>query len=326
MRQVALGNEGMRSSALGFGCAGLLGRVGRRDSLRALSAAFDAGITFYDTARSYGYGESEALLGEFLRGRRDQALVSTKFGILPAKTNFLKETVKPLARKVLQIVPGARKIVQKQIGAQFSANHFSVAALRESLETSLRKLRTDYVDFLFMHSAPAAVLEQGDLLEELQKMVDAGKVRRFGISAEPGVIEVALAASVPGLQSFQFPYNVFDLGIARSFAGCGNDLVAVANHPFGGVRRVVESKARLAAIAAGDFSPRDLREKLRMVDDEVLADVVLNAITSSTGIQVVIPSMMQVKHLRTNVAVMEKSRFSCDELAWIRSALTASAG
>jgi aryl-alcohol dehydrogenase-like predicted oxidoreductase len=326
MRQVSLGNTGMQASALGFGCAALLGRVGRRDSLRALSEAFDAGITFYDTARSYGYGESEALLGEFLRTRRDKVVISTKFGILPAKTNFLKETVKPLARKVLQIAPGARKAVQRQIGAQFSGNNFSLAVLRDSLETSLRKLRTDYVDFLFMHSAPAAVLEQGDLLEELQKMVDAGKVRRFGISAEPDVIEAALDARIAGLESFQFPCNVFDLGTARLFVMRGNDLVAVANHPFGGVRRVAESKARLAAIAADDAAPRELREKLREMDDAVLAEVVLNAITSGTGIQIVIPSMMQVKHLRSNVAAMEQSRFDSDELAWICDALTASAG
>jgi aryl-alcohol dehydrogenase-like predicted oxidoreductase len=62
------------------------------------------------------------------------------------------------------------------------------------------------------------------------------------------------------------------------------------------------------------------------MDDAVLADVVLNAITSSTGIQIVIPSMMQVKHLRTNVAAMEQSRFDSDELAWVCDALTPSAG
>jgi aryl-alcohol dehydrogenase-like predicted oxidoreductase len=326
MRQVALDNQETSSSALGFGCSALLGRVGRQDSLRALGAAYDAGITFYDTARSYGYGESEALLGEFLRGRRDRLVISTKFGILPAKTNLLKQTVKPLVRKVLQIAPGARKAVQRQIGSQFSANHFSVAVLRESLETSLKKLRSDYVDFLFMHSAPAEVLEQSDLLEELQKLVDVGKVRRFGISADPDVIETALEARIPGLQSFQFPCNVFDLGIARRFADCSDEFVAVANHPFGGVQRVAESKAKLAEFAADEAAPLELREKLRVVDDSVLADVVLNAIATGTGINVVIPSMMQMKHLHTNVAAMEKSRFSLRELAWMRDALTASAG
>ncbi len=93
----AIGGAGRWGNArvgAGVGCSAVLGRVGRKESLAALGAAYDAGITFYDTARSYGYGESEALLGEFLRGRRDSVVVSTKFGILPAQTSFLKETVK----------------------------------------------------------------------------------------------------------------------------------------------------------------------------------------------------------------------------------------
>jgi aryl-alcohol dehydrogenase-like predicted oxidoreductase len=318
MRTVALGAGGMRSSVLGFGCSAVMGRVGRKDSLAALGAAYDAGITFYDTARSYGYGESEAVLGEFLRGRRDSVVVATKFGVLPARTTFLKETIKPLARKVLKMVPSARKAVQKQIGAQFSANNFSVPVLRESVETSLRKLGTDYVDLLFMHSAPVSVLQQEDLLAAMQQMVSEGKVRRVGISAEPEVIEAALAKELAGLRSFQFPCNLFDLGIAARLYGCGDDVVAVANHPFGGVQRVAESKTLLAALGKNDAASRELREKLLVVDDVVLADVVLNAITDGTGIQVVIPSMMQLGHLRTNVAAMEKSRFSAEELGWLR--------
>jgi aryl-alcohol dehydrogenase-like predicted oxidoreductase len=313
----------MRASALGFGCSAVLGRVGRRESLAALGAAYDAGITFYDTARSYGYGESEALLGEFLRGRRESVVVSTKFGILPAQTNFFKETVKPLARKVLQMVPSARKAVQRQIGAQFSANNFTVEVLRESVETSLRRLGTDYVDLLFMHSAPVSVLQQEDLLAEMQTMVGEGKVRRAGISAEPEVIEAALEANPEGLKSFQFPCNLFDLRIAERLKGRESDVVAVANHPFGGVLRVAESKTRLAALGKDDGTSQALREKLLVVDDAVLADVVLNAITEGTGIQVVIPSMMQVRHLRTNVAVMERSQFSSEELAWLRRAMMA---
>ena len=323
MRTVELGNGGMRSSALGFGCSAVLGRVGRKDSLTALHAAYDAGITFYDTARSYGYGESEALLGEFLRGRRDTVVISTKFGIMPAQTSFLKETIKPVARKVLRLIPSARKAVQKQIGAQFSANQFSVPVLRDSLETSLRKLGTDYVDLLFMHSAPVSVLQQEDLLAAMQQMVQEGKVRRVGISAEPEVIVQAIAANLRGLRSFQFPCNLFDLEIAKKLDACGSDVAAVANHPFGGAQRVAESKARLMALAKEERTPALLREKLRTVDDAVLADVVLNAITDGTGIQVVIPSMMQVKHLRTNVAAMERSRFSAEELQWLREAMTA---
>src|SRR6202789_3252151 len=118
MQSIARGNFVIRTPALGFGCSAVLGRVGRKASLAALHAAYDAGITFFDTARSYGYGESEALLGEFLQGRRDSVLISTKFGILPTPTTPLKQSLKPLARTLLRLAPLTRKALQQQLAAQ----------------------------------------------------------------------------------------------------------------------------------------------------------------------------------------------------------------
>ena len=311
-----------RASALGFGCSAIMGRVGRRASLAALTAAYDAGITFFDTARSYGYGESEALLGEFLRARRDSVLLSTKFGILPTPTSPLKRALKPLARTLLQLAPSARQAMQRQLAAQSSPGHFSVTTLHASLHASLRALRTDYLDFLFLHEAPVSVLQQQDLLNALAQLVEAGKIRRVGIASQPEVIEAALAAGLPGLQSVQFPCNLFNLGIADRLAPAGSDILAIANHPFGGAAGITAGKALLASLASTPETPTALREKLRPADDAALADVVLNAITRDTGIQIVIPSMLRLDHLRANLAAMERSRFSSEELRWLRSAIT----
>ncbi len=104
-----------RPSVLGLGCASMMGRAGRRESLAALNAAYDAGITFYDTARSYGYGECEALLGEFFQGaRRDSIVLCTKFGILPGNPGGWKNRIKPLARAVLSVAPQLRGVARKQ--------------------------------------------------------------------------------------------------------------------------------------------------------------------------------------------------------------------
>jgi aryl-alcohol dehydrogenase-like predicted oxidoreductase len=323
MQSIAPDDSGMRASALGFGCSAIMGRVGRRASLSALTAAYDSGITFFDTARSYGYGESEALLGEFLRGRRDSVLLSTKFGIMPAATSPLKRALKPLARTLLRLAPSARQAMQRQLTAMSSPGHFSVAALHTSLHASLGALRTDYVDFLFLHEATASVLQQQDLLSALENLVTAGKIRRFGIASQPDVIEAALAAHLPALQSVQFPCNLFNLGVADRLAPAGSDIIAIANHPFGGAAGIAAGKALLTSLASAPETSTALREKLRPADDAALADIVLNTITHDAGVQIVVPSMLRLDHLRANLAAMERSRFSSEELYWLRSAITA---
>lgn len=323
MQSIARNDFFVRGPLLGFGCSAMMGRVGRKASLAALAAAYDAGILFYDTARSYGYGESEALLGEFLRGRRDKVLVSTKFGILPAAIPPLKRALKPVARTFLRWAPGARGAMQGSLTAMSSAGHFGVAALHESLDASLRALRTDYVDFLFLHEAPANVLQQDDLFAALRRLVAAGKVRRFGIASSQPVVQAALAARLPGLESLQFPCNVLDLELPENLSTASGEIVAIANHPFGGAAGVALGKTLLATFAGAFETPVVLREKLEAIDDALLADVVLNTITRGTRVQVVVPSMLRLDHLRANVAAMQHSRFSSEELRWLRSAIAA---
>lgn len=322
MRSVRLGETGLSSSVLGFGCSALLGRSGRRDSLRALAAAWDAGITFYDTARSYGYGESEALLGEFLRARRDRAVIATKFGILPSPQPLWKRAARPIVRGLLSVVPSARGAVRKQAAAEFTPGQFTVAVLERSLHESLRRLRTGYVDLLFMHAAPAAVLADEELLAALSRFVSAGKVRVAGISCEPDVAALAIRQNPPALRAVQFPCNVFDLSAAANLdAPPGRGWAKFANHPFGGVLRVQRCREILREIAASSATPADLREKLGPVDDPILADVVLNLILQGTGIHVVIPAMMKPAHLRQNAAAIAQSRFAPAEIEALRNAL-----
>jgi aryl-alcohol dehydrogenase-like predicted oxidoreductase len=327
MRTTEFGKTGINASVLGFGCSAIMGRTGRKDSIAALEAAWDAGITIYDTARSYGYGESEALLGEFLQGKRSQAVISTKFGILASRQQLWKRAAKPLARTLLSLVPGSHTMLRKQAAGQFTGNQFTLAVLQTSLEESLRKLRTDYVDFLFMHAAPASVLEQDDLLSGLAKLVEAGKVRSAGISADPDVIGQTLRRNPASLTSLQFPCNIFDLSAANALAASASSgkFAAIANHPFGGSLRVQQGREKLISIARAEDTPTALRQKLGSVDDQTLADVVLNMILSGTGIHTVVPAMMKVPHLKKNVAAINNSRFTDEDIQWLRKEMNSTA-
>jgi aryl-alcohol dehydrogenase-like predicted oxidoreductase len=310
-------------SVLGFGCSGIMGRVGERDSIRALDKAWDLGINFFDTARSYGYGESERVVGQFLRTKRDQAVVATKFGIVPAPQSFFKRIAKPIVRRAISIVPSSRQLIRRQVDAQFTGGVFSVPALKTSFEESLRKLRTDYVDILYLHSAPSSVLVNDELFEELDKLKSSGKVRAIGFSSEPEVCAEVRRRGAQVVNVFQFPCNLFNLGSVLESLGQSKDgAVLVGNNPFGGTQRVGETKSYLSSLLDTSSIPPSLRGKLTPMSSQAMADIVLNSILSYPGIHAVIPAMMRIPHLETNVQVVARSKFSPEELSWIRSRLT----
>ena len=252
-----------RVSVLGLGCAAMLGRTGRRDSLAALGAAYDAGITFYDTARSYGYGACEGLLGEFFAGKkRDSVVLSTKFGIVPANPNGWKQRVKPLARAALRLFPGLRGLARKQAADQFASGQFTVEILKSSFEMSLRELKTDHVDILLMHAAPISALHQDTLMDELGRLVEAGKVRLAGISGEEDVIGAVFANRPPQLRTAQFPLNILNLAFTAQTARAAESMFLVANHPFGGPEGISRCREKITCLHATAELPVSLREKL----------------------------------------------------------------
>lgn len=319
MRYVELNGIPVPASVLGFGCSALLGRSGRKESWNALTAAYDSGITFYDTARSYGYGQSESLLGEFFRGRRGRVIISTKFGILPVHQKWWARAARPVLREIISVAPSARKLIRNRVESQFEHARFSADVLRSSLEKSLRELNTDYVDFLFAHSATEDLLDNHELLAEIEKAVRHGKVRAAGISSTPAVISRILRDCPEFLKAFQFPVNLFD-GSANCMANTdGKGLTFIANHPFGGITRVTHCRNILQGILAVESSPATLRAKLQDINDDVLAELVLNSVLTIAKSDVVIPAMMKKRHLRSNVAAIRSSRFTASELSWIQT-------
>ena len=170
---------------LGLGCA-RLGSVLGRDQAEArnlIQAAFDRGIRLFDTANIYGQGESELILGAALRGQRKQANIVTKAGqYFPA----WMRAVKPLKRIITPLIRknGAGRYMVSRVREARLPQDFSDRALSASIESSLRRLKTDYVDFFLLHSPPSDVITDGEALGFLEKLREAGKVVKIGISCE----------------------------------------------------------------------------------------------------------------------------------------------
>ncbi|MGD0802432.1 MAG: aldo/keto reductase [Terracidiphilus sp.] len=313
----------IRTSVLGFGCGSVLGRVGRAASLRAMNVAWDEGITLFDTARSYGFGDAEAVLGEFLRGKREQAVVATKYGIAPQRLCALKRVTLPLARRALQ-VPGVRRLVRRDGGHGAACGQFSVAGLRASVDASLRQLRTDHLDLLFLHEATASTIYQQNLMAELDTLVQSGKVLHAGLYASADVVAGSIANGPAIISAVQFGANVFDpmtSGIAELNQ---RGMLLIANHPFGGVERLARTRETLASICADETTPVELREKLRDSNWQTLLEAIFAMILNGEGIHALVLSMMREDHLRANARAVASSSFSSAELALLRKRMLGS--
>ncbi len=232
--------------------------------------------------------------------------------------------MKPIARAALCVVPQPSGTVRKHVADQFVPGQFSVATLRSSFATSLRELKTDYVDILLMHGRSASVLQQEDILEELRRLIDSGKVRVAGVSADGDIIRAVFGKHSPILQAAQFPMNPFSMDLASQTPDAAKSLMLIANHPFGGAEGIARCRHQIDRLRLDPSVPQTLREKLDARDESLLPELVLNSIIEDTGVSVVIPSMLQPAHLKSNTRAIERCRFSAAELQLIRKSLTGS--
>lgn len=210
MQLRAFGKTDLMVSEFGLGCA-RIGGIFQSDTagfIHLLSAARDAGINFFDTADMYSQGESEALIGRAFRGLRGRVVIASKAGYALPKRRRLAARLKPVLRPVIRLLGIRRDRLPSGTRGALSQD-FSPAYLREAVEGSLRRLRTDYLDLFQLHSPPAEVVEKGEWEPALEALKRAGKIRYYGVSCDS--MEAGLAAlRYPGVSSLQFPLNLFE--------------------------------------------------------------------------------------------------------------------
>jgi aryl-alcohol dehydrogenase-like predicted oxidoreductase len=277
------------SSRLGFGCGGVMGRVGRAQSLRVIAAAFDGGITHFDVARLYGYGEAEALVGEALAGKRDKVVIASKFGLTAPRAAGALRSLKPIAQKLAASVPGARAVLRSLVGGAAQApDRFSVPSAQASLEQSLAALKTDYLDILFLHDCGAGDLS-GELAVFLDRQVRAGKIRAYGVATDIDAVMPLYAAHGDSML-YQFPNSISVRNADRLPSG---ERRFIAHSPFA-------QSARAAAnlSASGDVYP-----------------VMLAYALTAPSVAVVLCSMLDEAHLRANLEAVANPRFSNAQIA-----------
>jgi aryl-alcohol dehydrogenase-like predicted oxidoreductase len=321
IEQRVLGQGGMRVSALGLGCMGMSEFYGPTDeveSLATLAAAYDAGVTLFDTADSYGLGHNEELLGRFLKGRRSGVTVATKFGLVRSAGSY------------------ARRIDN------------SPAYIRAACEASLRRLGTDTIDLYYMHRINhETALDES--IGELARLVQEGKIRAIGL-CEVSAATLRRAAAIHPIAAVQSEYSLWtrdpeqraasDAGeesILDACAATGATFVAYSPLGRGFLTGAIADPGKLASDDFRSFNPRfsaDNWERNRHIADSVkamatekgctpaqLALAWLLAQCSGAGRGVVpIPGTRRIANLRDNLGALAL-RLSTDELERIGAAL-----
>jgi aryl-alcohol dehydrogenase-like predicted oxidoreductase len=167
------------ATRLGFGCAAIPGPLTRREALTLLETAYACGIRHFDTARMYSSGDSEDALGDLVRQRRAELTIVTKAGIAP--TSRLMRGVNRFAAAFHLARPAPL------------TRRFDVKQVRQSVETSLRNLKTDHVELLLLHEIRAHEVHD-ELKRLLETFRQEGKIGAYGIATSIEESETLVAA------------------------------------------------------------------------------------------------------------------------------------
>jgi hypothetical protein len=289
-------------SVVGFGCASLGSRIAAADGLRALGAAHERGITWYDVAPAYGEGNAEAILGSFLVARREEVVVCTKVGIAPGGGKSRLSWVKPMARAVVNAAPALRGVVRAaRPGNQKLA--ITPQLIEQSVAESLRRLRTDYIDVIALHDAEPEECAQESIIAALSGIIQSGRARTVSIASRAESV-ISGAAAWTGYGIAQVPGSLLTADIDLLDAELGRPLFRVVHGAFGVNGVLAALKARLHKPEA----------RLRLAGlgysgsiEEIATSALTDCVFDRNRSGVVLCSMFNPNHLAANCSHANRS-------------------
>jgi aryl-alcohol dehydrogenase-like predicted oxidoreductase len=308
----ALGTQGLSVSALGLGCMGMSQSYGTFDdaeSIATIHRALELGVTFLDTAEVYGPYTNEALLGRALAGRRDRAVIATKFGW---------------------------EIGTKGRGGLDSRPEH----IRQAVEGSLHRLRTDRIDLLYQHRVdPAVPIE--DVVGTMADLVRQGKVRYLGLS-EAGGATIRRAHAVHPIAALQSEYSLWERNLEDEIIPLLREL-GIGLVPFSPLGRgfLTGTARRAEEYPEGDYRRGDPRFQGENYDANMRAASVVGEVARELGASagqvalawvlaqgpdlVPIPGTKRRTYLEENAAAVDL-RLDPGQLARLTTALPPAAG
>lgn len=312
MKYRTLPNTDITVSEVGFGLwttsTGWWGTMSDDDAVAMMREAHDLGITMFDAADTYGNGLSEEQLARAFAGKRDQVVYATKFG-------YAWETY-----------AGERK------GQNEIPHDFSPAAVRRSLEGSLRRLNTDYIDLWQMHNARMEQVLDGSLYELLDAFKREGKIRTWGIALGPAIgwLYEGVIAAHRKAPMIQMIWNMLEQEPGRGMIDAANEAQSDTTYFI----RVPHSSGMLEGKYTRDtvFPPTDHRshrpkswlingikkiETLRFLerDDRTLGQAAIQWLLAEKRVMSVLPNIYDREQLREFASAPDTPALTADEMA-----------
>lgn len=260
MQRRKLGTAGLEVSAIGLGCMGMAGTGGQAamygpvdeaEALATIDRALDLGITFFDTAEVYGPYRNEELLGRALQGKRDKAIIATKFGF---------------------------KIEDGQVRGVDSRPE----NVRAVAEASLKRLGVDHIDLFYQHRVdPAVPIEE--TVGAMAMLVQEGKVRFLGLS-EAGAGTIRRAHAVHPISALQSEWSLWERDVEAEIWPLCQEL-GIGFVPFSPLGRgfLTGSQPRAEDLPDSDYRKRDPRYQGANYDANLKAVAVVRGVAEAHG-------------------------------------------
>jgi len=325
MKYRNLGTTGLKVSELGLGCSSLGNSVfnygDESEFFEVLNYAFENGINFFDTADTYGFGNSEALIGKAFRNKRDKVIIETKVGFLPSSLSSRAKFLIPFLGNARKLIIPFKKNLKKlsKKNQDFSRGH-----IRQSIEKSLTRLKTDYIDVYLLHNPPTKIIKEGEVFKILDELKTEGKIRFYGISAG-NIDDAVLCLSVPGISVLAVEFNLHNQEAALKL------FPLLENKQMGIVVKVPLARGLLTKngkVKTGSFSYNEkpdskYKENLEKLENEInkkiLPEAAIRFILEYQQVSTFIVGTRTLAHLKENLGILSNQSLTNDELRKIYS-------